>query len=790
RLPTVYTRSSTRMASATRSAPGFLALLLWLCFQASAVAQTPLSTAFSYQGFLENDGVPIDGAVDLRFSLWSAQTGGSQIGQTADLPAERLRGGIFSVELDFGLDPFKSGSALWLEVEMAFPAGTGSYRTLSPRRGLTATPFALHALTSGPSDSPISGQLCPVGQTVVGVNADNTLVCADLSKTACAGVSCLPHQRCEVITGRTGMDTAICVDTCDGFRCDVGEQCALEPVSCIAEPCPPVAICRPEMPDPSDPCSGMSCPDGQACQAYDNNGQQRAYCADTCDGRRCASGEICELQPVNCISAPCPPVAACVPREVSVDPCARLDCGASQECRVHKQADGRQTGYCADTCSNLTCPLGEHCELVDVLCVAAPCPPLAQCVPDAQPRVCDQPIEPGPCRAAIPRWGFDAEDGRCERFVYGGCGGNQNNFTTRAECAQTCGGQVDACTLPAETGPCKAHLPRWYHNEQSGRCERFIYGGCAGNDNNFATLAACEAACRPEPVGQCEQPADQGPCLAAIPRWFHNVESGQCERFIYGGCGGNTNNFSTRTECEQSCQVDVNTCELAPEPGPCKGVLPSWFHNPATGQCERFNYSGCGGNENRFATRAACERACDVSVDVCQQPRDAGPCRAAMPRWFHNAQNGQCERFIYGGCGGNDNNFDTQRACQSACDVQTNVCDLPADVGPCDAAILRWAHDPASGQCERFVYGGCGGNANNFTTLADCESACEVEPGNVCDLPAEVGPCQAAIPRWYHDSASGSCESFIYGGCGGNANNFTSAEACRMACPTGRSLSN
>jgi hypothetical protein len=58
----------------------------------------------------------------------------------------------------------------------------------------------------------------------------------------------------------------------------------------------------------------------------------------------------------------------------------------------------------------------------------------------------------------------------------------------------------------------------------------------------------------------------------------------------------------------------------------------------------------------------------------------------------------------------------------------------------------------------------------------------DAQGGDTCSLPAETGRCRAAIPRYYHDSASGTCKQFTYGGCDGNANNFETQQACERAC--------
>ncbi len=69
-----------------------------------------------------------------------------------------------------------------------------------------------------------------------------------------------------------------------------------------------------------------------------------------------------------------------------------------------------------------------------------------------------------------------------------------------------------------------------------------------------------------------------------------------------------------------------------------------------------------------------------------------------------------------------------------SCDMSSDICSLPADPGPCDAAFLRWWHNPATGACELFVWGGCGGNGNRFETREECERRCGAGP---CEFPCK-----------------------------------------------------
>lgn len=64
---------------------------------------------------------------------------------------------------------------------------------------------------------------------------------------------------------------------------------------------------------------------------------------------------------------------------------------------------------------------------------------------------------------------------------------------------------------------------------------------------------------------------------------------------------------------------------------------------------------------------------CGLLPDVCQMTKDPGPCSGYNPVWYFEPVTRTCRRFLYGGCDGNGNRFETREECQSTCLYRTTV---------------------------------------------------------------------------------------------------------------------
>jgi hypothetical protein len=115
-------------------------IFLIFIFSAAAFAQT---TAFTYQGKLNDGATAANGAYLMEFKLFDtpASGTGTQIGASLSDVSANVVDGIFTVQLDFGANAF-NGANRFLEISVRRNTGE-SYVTLTPRQPVSSAPYAI-----------------------------------------------------------------------------------------------------------------------------------------------------------------------------------------------------------------------------------------------------------------------------------------------------------------------------------------------------------------------------------------------------------------------------------------------------------------------------------------------------------------------------------------------------------------------------------------------------------------------------------------------------------------------
>jgi hypothetical protein len=105
--------------------------------------QAQLDTIFTYQGYLEDGGVPANGSYDFEFTIYNAETGGSAVVSPFNAEDVAVTEGAFAVDINVysPADVFE-GNERWIEVGVRPGNSIGSYETLTPRQPIRATPYA------------------------------------------------------------------------------------------------------------------------------------------------------------------------------------------------------------------------------------------------------------------------------------------------------------------------------------------------------------------------------------------------------------------------------------------------------------------------------------------------------------------------------------------------------------------------------------------------------------------------------------------------------------------------
>ncbi|KAJ0026570.1 hypothetical protein NQD34_017570 [Periophthalmus magnuspinnatus] len=180
----------------------------------------------------------------------------------------------------------------------------------------------------------------------------------------------------------------------------------------------------------------------------------------------------------------------------------------------------------------------------------------------------------------------------------------------------------------------------------------------------------------------------------------------------------------------------------------------------------------------------------------CLAAPKVGPCRASFTRWRYDAVFGICRTFTFGGCKGNYNNFLSAEACEAACRGITaalernapppvaEVCGSTCRPGQlvCDSSCCVHKSLECDGvkQCvDGADESGCSKLNQTFNRLVEIEVD---EKKARCTLPPHTGPCRASFTRWFYDPLDQNCQSFTFGGCDANDNNYDQKHVCEESC--------
>lgn len=378
--------------------------------------------------------------------------------------------------------------------------------------------------------------------------------------------------------------------------------------------------------------------------------------------------------------------------------------------------------------------------------------------------ICEQPIVPGPCKASIRSWGYDSKRGKCVKFIYGGCQGNDNRFSNKRECKQTC---IRKC--PKDKKRCRDGS--FVSRDPSKNCafkpcppigcprdlKKCPDGSFVGRDpSKNCRFKPCPPILCTKDVKRCPDGSFVGrdptkncrfkPC----PPIFCTSDVKRCP----------DGSFVSRDPAQNCrfkpcppivCTLDVKQCpdgsfvSRDPERN-CR--FPKCPERP----CGKDTMT-CSNGVTLFRRKPDCKFPDCRKRRSCKKPIEVGPCKAAFERWAYDNSQKRCVKFTYGGCGGNSNNFETQEECENAC--------------------------PHAQSCSIAIDALC---PDGTKTGNSPKNNCEVEPCQQCFDEIDPGLCKAAFVRYAYNSKRKRCEQFLWGGCAANGNNFETMEACKQAC--------
>jgi len=174
---------------------------------------------------------------------------------------------------------------------------------------------------------------------------------------------------------------------------------------------------------------------------------------------------------------------------------------------------------------------------------------------------------------------------------------------------------------------------------------------------------------------------------------------------------------------EEETALPDNVCKLPVVTGACKGSFPRFYYSPEVRSCIPFTYTGCGQNANNFETAEDCAATCEPN----RKSRNTGQ------KEIEHKENKDKHKLEFGSSDSGTGIYNRNRVRRK---FPLAFCTLELDVGEICPDLKRglyledFFYDSRINQCAPFVYSGCGGNANRFSSIWECTSNCVTNSGS------------------------------------------------------------
>ncbi|XP_067682613.1 tissue factor pathway inhibitor-like [Haliotis asinina] len=231
----------------------------------------------------------------------------------------------------------------------------------------------------------------------------------------------------------------------------------------------------------------------------------------------------------------------------------------------------------------------------------------------------------------------------------------------------------DLCDLPPEQGYCRGYFRRYYFDEATQRCVDFIFGGCGGNRNNFVFLEHCQEMCE----GDADDSSSTKPSLVSTTTNFTDTSGNVTfDSDLDSNSSTEAQNRTAEVSIEDSDNyTSENTSETLNATTLTTEADMNVTEEDQTPDSETSfsNFSPSEPDPSIAPLSVPFHDSVPLSSPDCASLPERGLCRGLFVHFFYNPVRERCEEFIYGGCGGNGNNYQQERLCRKACFKPVNM---------------------------------------------------------------------------------------------------------------------